>query len=231
MLSKPTVLLVGSGRLAKHLKYWNSINSSPLPLVEWNRKQDFKSLLGLASEVSHVWLAVSDAAIAGLAQSLPSEKTIVHFSGALNVEGAACAHPLMSFPQAFLPADVYPKIHFALNGADKLADLMPGFENSFTKLSGDEKSLYHALCVVAGNFPQLLWNRTQGQLLKLNIPVAATNLYINQVTENFINQGEDAITGPITRNDKITLQKNIDSLNGDTALQNIYRAFVQEFSV
>lgn len=231
MHTKPSVLLVGSGRLAKHLKFWNSLNGHPLPLVEWSRTQSQEIFRSLAIEATHIWLAVSDSAIASLCELVPPGKTVVHFSGALNIAAAACAHPLMSFPLDLLERNIYHQIHFAVSGANNLQSLLPGFANTFSVLSAEQKSRYHALCVVAGNFPQLLWSHTQQQLQDLSIPAAATDLYIRQVTENFIAQGESAVTGPLVRNDIATLKNNLESLGTDPVLQNIYSAFVREFSV
>ncbi len=230
MRTKPTVLLAGSGRLARHLKFWNSLSSHPLPVTEWNRKQSKEKFVSLAGEATHVWLAVSDSAIEELSKQVPYGRTVVHFSGALNVAGTCCAHPLMSFPNQLLAAGVYPKIHFILNGALTLDELLPGFSNSFSVLSQEEKSYYHALCVLAGNFPQLIWSHTQGKMAALDVPKEAADLYIRQITENFIAHGNAALTGPLARNDQATLAKNISSLSCDPALQNIYSAFVREFS-
>ena len=231
MHTKPSVLLVGSGRLAKHLKFWNSLGSQPLPLAEWNRTQSKEKFQSLAHEATHIWLAVSDSAIASLCEVIPAGKTVVHFSGALTISGAACAHPLMSFSGGLLDRSIYAKIHFVVNGAENLQILLPGFTNSFSVLSAEQKSHYHALCVIAGNFPQLLWSRTQRQLQELSIPTSATDLYLRQITENFIVQGEGSVTGPLVRKDAVTLQSNINSLSSDPKLQNIYSAFVREFSI
>jgi predicted short-subunit dehydrogenase-like oxidoreductase (DUF2520 family) len=228
--TKPTVLLAGSGRLAKHLKFWNSLNSSPLALAEWNRSQSSETFQSLAQEATHIWLAVSDSAIADLCGLVPAGKSIVHFSGAINVKGAACAHPLMSFPNELLTAEVYPNIHFAITGAGTLDELLPGFSNPFTSLSAEKKAYYHALCVLAGNFPQLIWSRTQKQMQELSIPEEAFQIYIKQITENFIRLGESAVTGPLVRRDVGTIEKNISALDRDPALKNIYSAFVREFS-
>ena len=235
MHTKPTVstvLLVGSGRLALHLKHWNSLLPQPNQLLEWNRTQNPELLQDFLKSATHVWLAISDAALEPFCKIHLSRKTarVVHFSGALHLAETACAHPLMSFPKTLLPDTVYAKIHFAVNGAENLESLLPGFNNKFSLLTPENKSFYHALCVLAGNFPQLLWNETSQQMKALGIPTEASDLYITQVTQNFVAQKENALTGPLVRKDNLTIEKNLSALSRFPRLKHLYSAFVQEFT-
>jgi hypothetical protein len=51
-------------------------------------------------------------------------------------------------------------------------------------LNSQDKALYHALCVLAGNFPQMLWNEVSEKMQLLEIPEASLDLYIKQITES-----------------------------------------------
>ncbi len=227
-----TILLIGSGRMATHLLHWNSILSSPNKILTWNRSEDPKILKQFLIESNLVWLAISDSAITPFFERHLKDYSgsVVHFSGALNDPRMKCAHPLMTFPTELLDNSVYNDIFFALTEALSLAEVLPGFTNSSFQLSEKEKPLYHALCVVAGNFPQLLWNEVDQKRSDLKIPDAAFNIYLQQSLNNFLKLKAKALTGPLIRGDLLTIQKNTDALV-NTKLKSIYTAFVKEFSI
>lgn len=226
-----TILLVGSGRLASHLKHWNSLLSKPNHLIIWDRSQSEQTLHEQIAQAELVWLAISDSSLISFYEKhfLSSELPVVHFSGALFDPRLASAHPMMSFPQELLADSVYENIGFAIQGADHLQQLMPGFTNQFFQISAADKPFYHALCVIAGNFPQFLWNEVNSCLPDLKIPESIYRTYISQVLTNFLVLKEKSLTGPLVRQDDITLQKNENALASHPKLQNIYHAFTKEF--
>lgn len=233
MHTKSAILLIGSGRLAKHLLYWNSLLTKPNQLIRWDRSQSIESLETHLRSSSIVWLAISDSAIQNFFDKYLINKPtkVVHFSGALNDPRMLCAHPLMSFPQNILPDEVYKKIHFVINGFENLTEVLPAFQNHYSVLNTEGKALYHALCVLAGNFPQLLWNEVSQQMNKLTLPPEALDLYIKQITENYLAGKESSITGPLIRKDFITIERNISSLENTKKLNNIYTSFTKEFTI
>ncbi|OFZ28737.1 MAG: hypothetical protein A2622_06545 [Bdellovibrionales bacterium RIFCSPHIGHO2_01_FULL_40_29] len=226
-----TILLIGSGRLAKHLQHWNSLLEKPNTLLTWDRSQDPHALVKYLNQCHIVWLAIRDSAIIPFYEThlAGSDIPVVHFSGALTDRRLSWAHPLMSFPEGLLAQYVYHSISFAIGANTDLDQLLPGFKNSSFIVSDEHKPLYHALCVVAGNFPQLLWNEVDKSLAQLQIPDLAFQNYLSQVLQNFLTLKEKSLTGPLVRNDHLTINKNMASLNG-TKLQTIYAAFVKEFS-
>jgi hypothetical protein len=226
----PAILLIGSGRLAKHLLHWNSLLEKPNRILTWDRSQDPHAINRFLNQTSVVWLAISDAAIVPFFEKylIGHDHTIVHFSGALLDERMICAHPMMSFPLTMLPDSVYKTISFGLTGASSLSQILPGFQNLNFQISPNEKSLYHALCVVSGNFPQMLWTAAEKEFSKINVPAKAFETYITQVLNNYVDLKEAAITGPLIRKDLATIEKNLFALSG-TKLKSIYHAFVKEF--
>ncbi|MGZ3691315.1 MAG: DUF2520 domain-containing protein [Pseudobdellovibrio sp.] len=229
MRTNATILLIGSGRLAQHLQYWNQLNQQP-PLLKWNRTESLEKLQELAAKADLIWLAISDSAITEFYNQhlVHLNKPVVHFSGALHDARLLSAHPLMTFPNEMLPDEVYSEIHFVICGISNL-NVLPGFKNKFTVIEASQKAFYHALCVLAGNFPQLIWSETLNEMRGLQIPDAALEVYISQVAKNFISLKEKAVTGPLLRRDHITIEKNISALNSKSRLKNIYQSFVQEF--
>lgn len=232
MHTKSSVLLIGSGRLAQHLQYWNESLSEPNTLFSWDRSQDPHLLKTLINKVQIVWLAISDSALIPFYEYHLEghDIKVVHFSGALNDDRLISTHPLMSFPHQLFAPEVYTRIHFVINGCENLSQALPNFKNTFSHLEASEKSFYHALCVVSGNFPQMLWTQVAKEFQDLNIPTEGLDLYIKQICENYLSLKEKAITGPLIRKDSITIQKNISSLDRNEKLKNIYQVFNKEFN-
>ncbi len=91
----------------------------------------------------------------------------------------------------------------------------------------EKKALYHALCVMAGNFPQILWHSLSGRFSdRLGIPPDILEPYLRQSLDNFLADPGRALTGPLARGDRNTVRRNLSALSGD-ALQDLYRAFVE----
>ncbi len=224
-------MLVGSGRLATHLQHWNSLLSRPNAIYTWNRTQSPQLLSEYLEKSSLVWLAISDSAIIPFFEKHLQSKAVVHFSGALHDSRLASAHPLMSFTKNLFHPELYNKIHFTLNGAANLENVLPGFENKFTAITSDNKAYYHALCVLAGNFPQMIWSRISDHMKNLNLPPEALDLYIDQITRNYLDLKDAALTGPLVRKDRQTIEQNILSLNRDMKLKTVYSTIVREFTV
>ena len=159
-----TILLIGSGQLSKHLIHWFNLNKNhSTVLLTWDRHQDPHALHRYAAQSTHVWLAISDGAIVSFYEKFLAghDVRVVHFNGALHDPRLIAAHPLMSFPAELYPDDFYSQIQFALTGCNSLNEALPGFKNSYFPLAAENKPLYHALCVMAGNFPQILWNEVE----------------------------------------------------------------------
>lgn len=230
MTTKQTILLIGSGRLARHLKHWSELNQLT-HILSWDRHQDPHLLIRQLLEATHVWLAISDDAIVPFyEQNLHGfDFKVVHFSGSLHDKRMISAHPMMSFPKQILPDKIYSQVYFGLTGAKTLSDALPNFKNQFFIISPEQKPLYHALCVTSGNFPQLLWSESQKLFRTLNVPEMAQHTYLNQITQNFLDLGADAVTGPLVRNDQKTIDANLNAL-ADTKLEPIYKIFKKEFS-
>lgn len=231
-LNSKTILLIGSGRLATHLQHWNSLLEKPNILLTWDRSQDPRDLIQLLKQSNLVWLAISDSSIIPFFEKYlaVADLAIVHFSGALFDARLKSAHPLMSFPKTLLPKAIYQKISFAITGEDYFHNLMPGFPNPTFQIQSQDKPLYHALSVVAGNFPQLLWSEVDKKMVELNIPFEAYEIYLTQVLNNFLKLREKSMTGPLSRNDQDTMAKNEMALT-DTKLKSIYQLFRKEFSL
>lgn len=226
-LSSYSYLLIGSGRVARHLShYFHLLN---IRHQSWDRSQDPHLLKPKVLASSHVLLAISDSALQGFyRQHLAGlEKTVVHFSGAHNFEDMIAAHPLMTFGPELYDLDFYQKIHFTMTGAS-LAEALPGLPNPSSILPAELKALYHAHCVLGGNFTTLLVGKMLSGFAEMNIPAEAARIYIEKVIGNVFADPSKALTGPLVRKDVETVNANLQSLKNDPYAE-IYQAFLKTY--
>ncbi|MBC7691498.1 MAG: DUF2520 domain-containing protein [Methylotenera sp.] len=244
MSSIPRYLIVGGGRAARHIDHY--FNLLKLPHEHWKASRELTPrFLESARSATHILLLVSDQAVAsvgaqirtGLADlGVQTPGQLIHFSGALSIEGIAGAHPLFPFTHDLYTRETYERIPFVLenrketfreNSEANLKELLPGLPNPACRIDPEKKALYHALCVASGNFTTLLWQtvfRRFESALELQPEILFP--YLSQITVNLENNWKGALTGPLTRGDHPTLQSHLQSLEGDP-LQKIYQQFVE----
>ena len=230
--------IVGGGRLARHFsEYFRQLE---IPHTRWTRdhRSAFNSftiadaklrLQAAVREADRVLLLVPDDSIASLLRKYPflHEQQLVHCSGSLGIPGVAGAHPLMTFADQLYPLDTYRRIPFALEQGASFEHLFPGLPNPHFVIRAEDRSRYHAMCVMAGNFAQLLWQGIAERFgQQFEMPADALHPYLEQVTKNFLQAPASALTGPLARGDRQTIERNLDSLAGDD-LQDLYAAFVE----
>lgn len=227
---QPSYLLIGSGRLAHHLKFW--FGQKNISLLQWDRSQDLNLLHGQLISNPIVLLAISDKALGTFYESYLTERplSVVHFSGSFIDSRMLSAHPLMSFTDGLYPIDFYSQIHWTLTGIDSLQELFPFLANTFSVIHPQQKALYHAACVLGGNFPVLLWTEMNRIFQQLNIPPGAAIPYLQRVLENYLQDPAQALTGPLVRGDLNTIEQNLLALKGNP-YQDIYRTFTQAHKI
>ena len=237
-------LLLGDGRLATHLAIY--LRQLGIPCRRWSRRHGWhpEPPAGLAlagdppladavGEHDRVLAALADDALAGFVagHSRAGGPPWVHFSGSRRVPGAAAAHPLCTFGPEPYAADFYPTIPFVLeSGGPGLAELLPGMPNPAVRIPAGDRPLYHALCVMAGNFTTLLWQRFFTELgARWDLEPALALPYLRAVAANLESpDAQAALTGPIARGDGATVRRNLEALDGAgrPELAAIYRSFL-----
>jgi predicted short-subunit dehydrogenase-like oxidoreductase (DUF2520 family) len=233
----PHYALLGGGRLARHIHHYFTLLN--LPVSGWARDpksalnthgiDDARARLHATIEpASHVLLLVPDAAIPDVIRRYPflQEKTLVHCAGALSFAGIAGAHPLMTFSNDLYELDRYLQMPFIVESGHRFGELLPGLPNPHFEIAPEQKARYHALCVMAGNFSQILWQAAVTRFGSIGLPAGTLDPYLRQVTDNFIAAHGSALTGPLSRGDKVTIERNLGALAGDE-LQGLYRAFLE----
>lgn len=227
MRQVPYYLIIGDGRIARHFQYYLSLLH--LPFVTWNRKQPLEYLHYYLKDVSHILILISDQAIENITQKYlqNSDAIRIHFSGSLVTTHAYGAHPLMTFNNKLYTLEEYKAIPFIID--DDVPDwktLLPGIPNTYVRLDKSQKSKYHALCVLSGNFSCILWQKLFNSFeQEFDLPKSLTFPYLLRQTQNLIDDSRSALTGPLVRNDEATINTHLTALNADP-FQEIYKSFV-----
>jgi hypothetical protein len=218
--------IIGSGRLARHFAHYFSIIN--LPFKTWSRKENPNQDPALVlQDCSHIWLLISDDAILPFYQAHPflKDKVTLHASGSLYHPDIIGAHPLMTFSEDVYDLHRYTAFRFIVDHPIRL----PGFKNVVHSIAAEKKALYHALCVMSGNYTTLLWQKAfQDFSTKLGVPADALTPYLKQTFENLSRDRDKALTGPLVRGDQKTIENNIEALKGDP-YQRVYQAFVEAY--
>lgn len=223
------LLIIGSGRTAHHLTYY--FKNLGFEILTWARKTHTEDqLISLFNDCHYCFVLIKDDALQDFFKTRPyliSSKCF-HCSGALHIDGVNCIHPLMSFGTELYNLTIYRKIHWAVFTANKkLSDYIPGLENPYFYVNPQQKNLYHAYCVMAGNFMQILLLQVMQEWQKnLNLNTEALKPYLDVVYQNFWQEGAKAVTGPLVRKDFGTIKKHLENLNGSPLL-NVYQAFLK----
>lgn len=225
-------LIVGSGKVATHFAHYFAV--ARIDFLQWARRprmvpsNRLAVLSRLPDNITHVLLLIQDGAIDQFirAHAHLRSRTLVHFSGSLVSDYAVGVHPLMTFTDRLYPGDFYPTIPFILEkGAGSFARILPGLKNPHYQLERDLKPLYHALCVLSGNFTSILWSKFFKELNRLGLPDEAGYPYLERICGNLRDPTVPATTGPLVRKDYDTIRRNLKALEDDPFCE-VYQAFL-----
>lgn len=232
MRQVPNYGIIGAGRVAKHMLHYLALLG--LPAQQWSRYQSRAALAQLINQSDRILLLIKDDAIDAFYnehQSVLAHKRCIHFSGAKPSAEIFAVHPLMTFGEALYDLPTYQKIPFVLDQSElNFSELLPGLANAHYIISSEQKSLYHAYCVISNNFSMLLWNEFMHKLQhEFNIPKAAALPILQQTFSNLAASGEVPLTGPLVRNDLKTINTHLQALKQDK-LEPIYQSFLEVYA-
>ncbi|MFL5679185.1 MAG: Rossmann-like and DUF2520 domain-containing protein [Chloroflexota bacterium] len=206
----------------------------------------FAEATALLDEVELVILAVPDDAIARVAGSLRlySGQALVHTSGALGAEVLAPAmaagtqigafHPLVAFADVERAVAALHGATVAIEGDDQLASLLAEMAEAIgaqpVRLARGSKAAYHAAAVLAaGGFVALLDAIAElGRVAGLD--EAGSLAIYGPLLEGTLGNARalgirNALTGPITRGDRGTLESHLAALRAHApGVLPLYRA-------
>jgi predicted short-subunit dehydrogenase-like oxidoreductase (DUF2520 family) len=220
----PKYGIVGDGRVAKHICRYFSLEH--IPFKSWSRKSSL-SLEESLLDTDTILLLVSDSAIENVIteHSCLNKLKLVHFSGSHVSKRAWGVHPLMSFSEKIYDLETYRRIPFIVEEGKVFKDYFPNLINPFYSIKVKNKSLYHAMCVLSGNFTSILWNKFFETLeSQFQIPRHVAFLYLEKIVSNLKELGPGAVTGPLIRRDLTTVSNNLKALQNDP-FKKVYRAF------
>lgn len=187
---------------------------------------------------SAVLIAVPDSAIAEVARSLTGAglepgTPVLHTSGALGTEalaalaGAGCSvgslHPLAAVADPVTGAERLRGAWYALEGegsARALGERMVSAAGGrVLAVAGGAKPLYHAAAVIASNYVVTLLDAAERLAARAGIPeeearAALTGLAAGAVRDVAAHGPEAALTGPVSRGDRSTVELHLARLSG-----------------
>ncbi len=197
-----------------------------------------------------VVLAVRDAAIAEVARMLVAtglvnvHHTLIHCSGVSSaaealsvvsgqVGGVAMMHPMRAIPDGRAAMRTMKGTVFGVEGdergkRDALA-LVAALGGRALELGGVHVSAYHAAAAMASNYTVVLLAAAADLLAEVGIEreqaIEALVPLVEGTLANVRERGpEAALTGPIRRGDKATVERHLAALAGKPELAALYRA-------
>ncbi|HLE58563.1 MAG TPA: DUF2520 domain-containing protein [Candidatus Limnocylindria bacterium] len=179
-----------------------------------------------------VLLAVPDAAIAEVARAVPVGPWIGHVSGATRLEALDphlparrfSVHPLQTLTRQRGPEQLVGAWAAVTAETDAAADAAAWLTTSLGlrpfPLADDDKPLYHAGAVIAGNFLVTLYRAAARLMEASGAPPEALVPLMTRTIENGF-----ALTGPIARGDWSTVEAHLAALRDRAPdLVPLYRA-------
>jgi len=229
----PHYVIIGNGRMASHIAHY--FDDLSITYHQWYRSAHNNAQLDeMLIHATHVLLLISDKAIETFIQEHQLNKhqhlMLIHFSGCLVSSYAYGAHPLQTFNQSMYASSEYPCIPFMIDEhAPDFSDLLPGLDNPHYRIPASDKAYYHAMCVLSNNVSTLLWQKFY-QEMKTRFDVRHEDLhpFLQRTCQNIQSDPASALTGPIARKDRETLERDLKALQGDpfySVLKNIIHQF------
>jgi len=159
-------------------------------------------------------------------------KTVLHTSGVFPAEalgplrkkGAALGsfHPAQSFPEKGMPPSRFRGVSFGLEGDREALEvagrLVRDLGGRPLALSAEAKPLYHAACILASNYPVILWQAAAEMLERAGVPGRKAVRLIGPLVEGTLRSvkkldPERALTGPLVRGDVGTVKAHLEALS------------------
>ena len=184
-------------------------------------------------------LTVSDSAIQTVFDSIKTypgiaEKTLCHTSGSMSsdvfddspfqVYGYSI-HPIYAISDKYASYKDFSNAFITIEGhekhLDELESIFKSAGNKTGRLKSEDKSKYHASCVMASNLVCGLYGAAIDLLSECNFDKETANeMLISLFRDNALGIAEKGLikqlTGPVDRNDLSTVKKHLEVMNEET---------------
>ncbi len=203
----------------------------------------------LLLEADVVVLAVRDDAITEVARMLVAtglvnrHHTLIHCSGAVSaaevlapvageVGGMAMMHPLRAMPDGRAAMRTMKGAMFGIEGDERgrreAQALVAAMGARALELGGVEVAAYHAAAAMASNYLVVLLAQASELLVEIGIAPEQAREALSALAEgtlaNLRERGADAaLTGPIRRGDRATVERHLAALSARPDLAQLYR--------
>jgi predicted short-subunit dehydrogenase-like oxidoreductase (DUF2520 family) len=204
----------------------------PSPIVELLETREL-SIEDVAKSSDLILIAVSDAAIAELAQRIPPTTAVIfHCSGSMtSVRGGFSLHPLRALPPLGAESDlrdtllVFEGAHREI--AQRIADAAGA---RLAEIAPERKPLYHAGAVFGANYVAALLDIAEELMREAGVENARDDLVAltRSAVDNWARTtGPQRFTGPAARGDAAVMEQHMKALESRPQLAEIYRLLAE----
>ncbi|MBT3784355.1 DUF2520 domain-containing protein [bacterium] len=242
MRQEPEYLVIGSGRLARHLVYYLSekgarlwfYSRSELGELE-NRGTRVHTIKEAPTRAIRLLLLRDDVLISFTREHKKelSKAPVIQFCGSLSIQefpvSVSSFHPLFTFPSELYPFQRYSSIPFVIeNGSLEFHEVFPFLENPVHFLATEQKLKYHALTSSVSNFLSVIIQQffKEREDMNLSVPAGYFENIATQALTNAFASPKTCLTGPIARGDSHLVEKHLGVLEG-TGLNQIYQGILK----
>ena len=237
--------------------YYSQNLSSSLKAAEFTDSKQFTNIKNLVGESDIIFLTVPDSALATVSQEISqypvAGKIFCHCSGAFNHEilseleakGAFTfsVHPFLAISDKYTSYQDLSKAFFTIEGnltnplglekKEIIEELIKSCHNSYQFIDSKDKVKYHTSAVFASNLMIGLVDMATNLLLDCGFSRENANQALSNILESnlssIINKGcENALTGPIERNDYKTVISHLDCLSQKDSYKEAYKALSKQ---
>ena len=203
----------------------------------FTKTKAFDSVQQLVKKSDVLFITTPDDAIASVWEQLKKEtiygKIICHFSGSLSSElfsgreelgvSACSIHPMYAFSNKFTSYQQLNSVLFTMEGDKKALEQMSSLfhitGNEVCIISPDKKVTYHAAASMVSNMMIGLYEQSIRLLEDCGFEREAARTLVKPLVsgnvQSFLEKSpEEALTGPIERNDLETVRKHLSVLSG-----------------
>lgn len=232
--------------------YFSKTPTSAQLAADFTNTKIYATMEQIVRDNDTLFVTVPDGAIAKVWDYMRNldirNKNICHCSGSIASTAffdaqnkgafAYSVHPLYAINDKYNSWQDLANAYFAIEGsAEHLAEIRSIFQragNTIITMDTDKKALYHAAAVMASNLVTSLFDLSSQMLVKCGFDkkssIQALLPLLKGNVANIEKAGiKNALTGPIERNDVITVNRHLQAFrqNDDVLVQELYKLLSQ----